>query len=186
MKLYRKKQQQNDTVEAAEKKDIMRYFSMTGLMVPVLLLSILFVRLVMNDIEQPKSVREAIAKDRVNLSRRLNLVFSLLATRDTRIETDELGQKTVINLKAVDGKFDLKGIHKVAVQLKQKYPEVFRAIINVTDKIAQKEIKKVLESIRKREKADPEIFLVDEVTGKKISLKVMFTDIVFSNDKTEG
>jgi hypothetical protein len=179
----RKQKDQNENADS--KKEILRYLSMTGLMVPILLLSIVFVKLVMGDL-QPRAVTQAIQKDKTNFARRLNLAFYLLANRDTRIVADETDKHTVYNLRSINGSFDLKGIHQVALTLKQKYPEVFRAIVSVTDKISQKEIKKVLERIRKRDKADPQIYLVDEKSGKKILLKVMFTDIEFVSAEAEG
>jgi hypothetical protein len=172
------------------KKEILRYLSMTGLMVPILLLSVLFVKLVMGDLTQPRAVTEAIAKDKENITRRLNLAFYLFENHDARIIAEEKAGQTVYNLKSVNGEFDLQGIHKIAFMLKQKYPEVFRAIVNVTDKISQKEIKKVLAKIRKKERSDGDLYLVDDATGKKTNLKIMFSDIVLTSkeqpDQAEG
>ncbi len=172
------------------KKEIIRYISMTALLVPTLLLSILFVRLIIGDVKQTRLVEEAVLKDQQNLKRRLNLVLYLLESRETKIVASEETGKTVYSLKPIRGEFDLQGIHKIAFGLKQKYPEVFRAIVNVTDKITEKEIKNVLKKLRKKEKQDSDLYLVDDSTGKKVKIKVMFSDVVLTHqeklDQVEG
>jgi len=148
--------------------------------IPMLLLSVVFVEITVIETPVPQAVERAMAaadenKNEVQISLGVskNEGFKLTVLEDGK------SNETTIGLQGTE--FDYKGLHKQLVDVKLKHPNIFRLELNPEEGVKLQVITKVMDSVRKKSKTDPQIFFTDKETGKQVETDLMFPDIVFGN-----
>lgn len=149
--------------------------------VPMLLLSTVFMRITVVDTTVPQVVAKAVEEDRKKTDRDVVLRLEITPSSEVKVSVKSPAQNNELKVQSNQGQMNLKELHKVMVKLKQQYPENFRLEFIPAPKMNTKDIIAVLDNVRNREKEDPQIFMKDDATGKMISLDLMFPDVVFSD-----
>ena len=145
-------------------------------LVPFLLLSIAFVRLVVVDAKIPQPVAKAIKEDRDKKKRTVNVSMEISGKNGVK------GKKTVkTHVPLLEGKFDVDTVHQKLIQVKQKHPKVFRLEIMPKENVVYKDIVSLMDTARTAKKNDPELFILDEEKNEKVPTKLMFPDVIFGN-----
>lgn len=151
-------------------------------LVPFLLLSIAFVRLVVVDAKIPQPVAKAIKEDRDKKKRTVNVSMEISGKNGVFIIVKEKGKKTVkTHVPLLEGKFDVDTVHQKLIQVKQKHPKVFRLEIMPKENVVYKDIVSLMDTARTAKKNDPELFILDEEKNEKVPTKLMFPDVIFGN-----
>ncbi len=150
-------------------------------LVPFLLLSIAFVRLVVVDTPIPQPVQSAIEKNKKDKNPKVVINMHIHHKKGVRIAIQDRGKRKNILIPLKDSAFDVENVHQNLVQLKQKYPQVFKMEVFPTELVAYKDIISLMDSARSSLKEDPELYIEDPATGKKIVTKLMFPNITFGN-----
>jgi biopolymer transport protein ExbD len=151
-------------------------------LIPILLLSVVFVNVSIIETPIPQVVEKAIAKDRKKKDRDVEISLSLAKEKGFKIKViDKRGKNHEISVAMNDGGFDYDKLHSEIVKVKIKYPDVFRLELMPADGVSYDEIVKTMDEVRKAKKDDPKVTLVDEETKKKVETDILFPDVVFAN-----
>jgi biopolymer transport protein ExbD len=148
--------------------------------VPMLLLSVAFVQVTMIETPIPQAVEKAIAaaneknKDAVQVQLSVSRKDGFHFTVKDKDQTKE----SVVALKG--DKFDLDGLHKETLALKQSYPDIFRLELNPEENVPLDEIVSVMDNVRVTATGEAKIIFKDEA-GKPLETNLLFPDIVFGN-----
>lgn len=151
--------------------------------VPMLLMSVVFLKVNMIEAQIPQIVAEAIQ----NNKNKPNPVTIALAIQGTAFkwEVTVNGKKNDIVVPAVDGKPNLDGLYKEAALLKRKYPDIFKVEIKPSKEVSLDRIVATLDKIRRLKTDEGKVSFKDEKTGNMVDTDLMFPEVVFA-DILEG
>lgn len=151
--------------------------------VPMLLMSVVFLKVNMIEAQIPQIVAEAIE----NSKNKPNPVTIALAIQDSnfKFEVTVNGKKNDIVVPSIDGKPNLDGLYKEAAVLKRKYPDIFKVEIKPTKNVSLDRIVVTLDKIRRIKSGEEGFPIKDEKTGTTVKTDLMFPEIVFA-DILEG
>ena len=148
-------------------------------LIPILLLSSVFVRVTMIETELPQVIQQAIKNNRKNKNALPQISLYIEGSKKVRVSVLHGRKKNEKTFEAVSEKIDEKKLYEHMVSLKRQFPEVFRIEINPSNKADYDSIVKVLDQTRRSRK---ELFPVkDKETGKMAETSLMFPDVVFAN-----
>ncbi|MFK8138060.1 MAG: biopolymer transporter ExbD [Bdellovibrionales bacterium] len=150
-------------------------------LVPFLLLSIAFVRLVVIETKVPQVVAEAVEQDKNNKDKKMRLI--------AHIDTDKLKLKYMKNGKTVKNfsfkkdntKNYLGKFRKELVGIKKINPMHFSLEIRPADAVAYNEIVEVIDEARYLKNEDPVIEILDKKTNTKVPTKLLLPNVFFAN-----
>lgn len=147
--------------------------------IPMLLLSVVFVEVMVIETPIPQAVERAVAaqeeKNEVQIS------LSVSKTYGFKILVTDKGQTKETSIALKGTAFDLDGLNKEALVLKRQYPNIFRVELNPDESVPLSEIVAVMDRIRAKQKSDPAITFTDVTTGKPMETDLIFPDVVFGN-----
>jgi biopolymer transport protein ExbD len=150
--------------------------------VPMLLMSVAFVHIMVIETPVPQAVEKAIAAANEKNKEQIQVTLSVSKKSGFRFTVIDKGQtkETVVALKG--DKFDLVGLHKETLSLKENYPDVFRLELNPEENVPLDEIVAVMDQVRSSvtSAGEPKIKFKDEA-GKALETNLLFPDIVFGN-----
>ncbi len=150
--------------------------------VPMLLLSVVFMRVTMVEAQVPQIVAEAIEN---NKNKPNPVTVALVIDHSAfKFEITDNGKKSSISVAAVNGIPDLDALGKEAATIKKKYPDVFRVEVKPAKTVSLEKIISTLDTIRTLKNGDT-VTIKDEKTGKTGETNLMFPEVVFS-DILEG
>jgi biopolymer transport protein ExbD len=156
--------------------------------IPMLLLSVVFVQITVIDTPIPQAVEQAVAaaneknKDLVQVRMSVANDRTVLITILDRGATKEFQVAGIGS--GVEAKADLDGLYKQVIAIKKQYPDVFRLELNPSDTVPLVDIVGVMDSVRttRVENGKPaKLSFNDVTTGKSIETNLLFPDIVFGN-----
>jgi biopolymer transport protein ExbD len=151
--------------------------------VPMLLMSVVFIRVNMIEAQIPQIVAEVIQnnKDKPN-----PVTVGLFIEGATyKFEVVVNGKKSDIVVAAVNGQPNLDGLYKEAAEIKRKYPDIFKVEIKPSKDVSLDRIVATLDKIRKLKTGEEGFSIKDEKTGNTVKTDLMFPEIVFA-DILEG
>lgn len=150
--------------------------------VPMLLLSVVFMRVTMVEAQVPQIVAEAIE----NNKNKPNPVTVALVIDDKgfKFEVTENGKKSTVNVASVNGLPDLDALNAQAAIIKKKHPDIFRVSVKPGKTVSLEKIISTLDNIRSFKNGET-VTIKDEKTGKSGVTNLMFPEVVFS-DILEG
>jgi biopolymer transport protein ExbD len=147
--------------------------------VPMLLLSVVFVRIAVVETPVPQAVQKAMVEAENKNDAQIQL--SVGDGYGFKIQVMHKGKTQDINIAKLNGEFDLDGLHKQIVTLKQTYPDVFKMELHPSEEVPLDKIIAVMDKVRTRTKDDPILYFTDTETGKKVETELIFPDVVFGN-----
>jgi biopolymer transport protein ExbD len=149
-------------------------------LIPMLLLSIAFARMVIIESNVPQPVEQAIENDKKDKTVLLKL--HLFNNKTARIDVvDPKGAKSSISIATAAGLYDLKQIHTKLVDLKRAHSQVFSVEIFPEEGVPYKEIVLVMDEARAAKAEEGEFEFTDKATNQPVKTRVMFPNITFGN-----
>lgn len=152
--------------------------------VPMLLLSVVFLELSIVDTQIPQVVAQAIERDKKN-ERDLSISMHVASDRSIKIVVKDQGKESSFQVPKAEAGINGKALHEEIVRVKSKYPDVFRMEIHPDEAVEYNDLIAIMDKVRSRETGDPKIFFKDVETGKDVETDLIFPDVVFGN-VTEG
>tara|TARA_B100001248_G_C27399566_1_gene468971 strand:+ start:9783 stop:10331 length:549 start_codon:yes stop_codon:yes gene_type:complete len=150
-------------------------------LVPFLLLSFVFIKLVVIESPIPQPVAEAIEKDRKERDKSVQLKVYVDNQRNVRIDEYINGKKKSYQVSSKNNKISLEEAHKNFVQLKLKHQKLFGFQIYPSDEVSYEEIIKLMDEARVAKQDGPNFEVVNKETKEKVTTKFMFPNITFGN-----
>ena len=148
-------------------------------LIPILLLSSVFVKVNMIETELPQVVQEAIKNNRKNKKSLPRISLYIDGSKTVRVSVVQGRKKDEKSFQAIGENIDETGLYEHMQGLKRQFPDIFRIELNPGNKVDYNSIVKVLDQTRRSRK---ELFPVkDKKTGEMKQTSLMFPDVVFSN-----
>jgi biopolymer transport protein ExbD len=156
--------------------------------IPMLLLSVVFVDITVIDTPIPQAVEKAVAAANDKNKDLVQVRMGVATDRSIAITIMDRGtpKEYSVGAKMLDGKSkaDLDGLHDKIMAIKKEYPDVFRMELNPSDTVPLEEIVGVMDAVRTTRSVNGKqlkVSFTDATTGKAIETNLLFPDIVFGN-----
>ncbi|MBN8539367.1 MAG: biopolymer transporter ExbD [Deltaproteobacteria bacterium] len=156
--------------------------------IPMLLLSVVFVQITVIDTPIPQAVEQAVAAANEKNKDLVQVRMSVANDRTVMITILDRGATKEFQVAGIgsgtEAKADLDGLYKQVIAIKKQYPDVFRLELNPSDTVPLVDIVGVMDSVRttRVENGKPvKLSFTDVTTGKPIETNLLFPDIVFGN-----
>lgn len=156
--------------------------------IPMLLLSVVFVQITVIDTPIPQAVEKAVAAANEKNKDLVQVRMSVAADRSVLITILDRGATKEFQVAGIgagaEAKADLDGLYQQVMAIKKQYPDVFRLELNPSETVPLIDIVGVMDSVRttRVENGKPvKLSFTDATTGKPIETNLLFPDIVFGN-----
>lgn len=157
--------------------------------IPMLLLSVVFVEITVVETPIPQAVEKAVAAANEKNKDLVQVRMSVAADKTVNITILDRGatkEYAVPASKSADGKpiADTDGLYERVMAIKKDYPDVFRMELNPSDAIPLNEIIGVMDAVRTTRAKNGQtvkVSFMDSTTGKPIETNLLFPDVVFGN-----
>lgn len=168
-------------VDSSFELDLAPMLALMVTLIPIMLLSTVFVRVTVIDTPLPQVVQKALEEDRNKKTREITVALNM-EEKGFLLQLRSDG-KTIqkVSLPKRGLTWDLNGLHSAVVKIKSKHPTVFRMDLNPDKSVPYADIVKVMDEVRHARKEDPKIYLLDKETNTHVETNLMFPDVVFSN-----
>ena len=150
-------------------------------LIPIMLLSTVFVRIALLETPLPQVVEKAIEEDRKKKEREVNVVLDMSESGFRLMVTVDGRPQETFRLPKVKNEWDLNGFYRSAHKIKMGHPNVFRIDLKPQETVKYKDIVKVMDELRTIKKDDTKATIIDSDTKQKAFTDVMFPDVNFSN-----
>lgn len=147
--------------------------------IPMLLLSVVFIRITVLETPVPQAVQKAIVQ--AENKNEVQIQLSVSDSYGFKIQVMHKGRTQDINVAKKGNELDLDGLHKEMITLKQQHPDVFKMELHPSEEVPLEKIVAVMDKVRNRTKEDPILYFTDTETGKKVETDLIFPDVVFGN-----
>lgn len=148
--------------------------------VPMLLMSIAFVHITVVDTPVPQAVEKAMAAAD-NKKDQVQILLAVSKETGFRFTINEKGETHDVNVPLKGTDLDLVALHKETIELKKKYPDVFRVELNPEEKVPLEQIVLTMDQLRTIAKDESKVTFTDVDSGKSIETNLVFPDVVFGN-----
>ena len=156
--------------------------------IPMLLLSVVFVDITVIDTPIPQAVEKAVAAANEKNKDLVQVRMGVAKDRSIAITIVDHGTSKEYSVGATNlngaVKADLNGLHDKIMAIKKEYPDVFRMELNPSDTVPLDEIVGVMDAVRTTKTVNGKqikVSFTDATTGKAIETNLLFPDIVFGN-----
>jgi biopolymer transport protein ExbD len=156
--------------------------------IPMLLLSVVFVQITVIETPIPQAVEQAVAAANEKNKDLVQVRMSVANDRTVMITILDRGATKEFQVAGIgsgaEAKADLDGLYKQVMAIKKQYPDVFRLELNPSDTVPLVDIVGVMDSVRttRVENGKPvKLSFTDVTTGKPVETNLLFPDIVFGN-----
>jgi biopolymer transport protein ExbD len=145
--------------------------------IPMLLLSVVFVQINIIESPLPQVVQNAINNEK----EKDTSVSLLLSKTKPKFIVERGGQQREFPVPATPGVLNLGALHQQAVQIKTQHPEIFSLSLLPEPNLSLEEIVQVMDILRNKKHSDPVFTFTDKESGKPVQTDLIFPNIVFSN-----
>lgn len=171
----------NDNEESLD-VDLAPMLALMVCLIPIMLLSTVFVRVTIIETPLPQVVKQALEEDRQKKERDILVAVEMSQRSGFTLQVSENGKVVATTKLAKKGKdWDLAGLHKELVKVKQGYPKLFRLNLYPSEDVAYEDMVRVMDEARNTKEGDPKLFVIDSENDKKVETDVMFPDVMFGN-----
>ena len=150
-------------------------------LIPILLLTVVFVKVGIIETQLPQVVSEAVELERNNPNPEVSIMASVLVDKGIEIEITQNGQSEKITVPKINNEFDYEGFHKEMVKAKEQFPQIFRLELRPDSATPYANIIRIMDAARKTKSGESKVFVIDKGTNQKVETDIMFVDIFFGN-----
>ena len=168
--------------ETSFELDLSPMLALMVTLIPIMLLSTVFVRIALIETPLPQVVEKAIKEDRSKKDRQVNLVLDMNPKYGFKFLIQVNGQtKKNISIPMQGNAWNLEKLYKEALLVKAQHPKIFRLDLNPNSKVSYEEIVKVMDTLRLIKNGDKKVKIIDKETSQAAKTDIMFPDINFGN-----
>lgn len=179
---YKKKRVSQDS-EGNIELDLAPMLSLMVCLIPIMLLSSVFLRVTVIESSLPQVVQEALERDRNNKDREVNVSVYMDAENGLRLEvkssTGSLVSRQSFSQK--EGEWDLDGLYGELTKIKRAHPEVFRLNLYPGENVSYDHIVKLMDEVRTLRHGEDKISIRDRLTQEVVETNLMYPDVFFAN-----
>lgn len=146
--------------------------------VPLLLMSVVFVQIKMIETPVPQVVADAM--NRADDKSQTIATLKISKAKGFSFEVTKDGQTKTYAVPTKSGAFDFEALQSKSFEVKQAFPQVFRLDLAPDEDVALNDLVKVMDSVRK-DPAARKLAFVDPANGQTVETDVMFPNVMFSN-----
>ncbi|MCB0369437.1 MAG: biopolymer transporter ExbD [Bdellovibrionales bacterium] len=180
-KTYHKMKRSED-VDANFELDLSPMLALMVCLIPIMLLSTVFVKVTVIETPLPQAVQKAIEEDRnkkdrqidVSLEMKNNKTLALTVKQDGKIEVQK-------SLASVGDTWNFGELNSLLVEVKKVHPKVFRLSLFPSENIAYEEIVKLMDEVRTVKDDKIKLYITDDETKEQVETNIMFPDVIFGN-----
>lgn len=149
--------------------------------VPLLLLSVVFVEIKMIETPVPQVVQQMMEREQKDPDPEVTLNLRVAKSNGFIFEITQKGNTTSQNVPLKEGKLDFDGLRNRAVEIKARFPEIFRLGLAPQGDVAFNDLVQAMDMVRKQATPDRKLAFTDKVTGQKVETDLLFPNVTFSN-----
>jgi len=149
--------------------------------VPLLLLSVVFVEIKMIETPVPQVVQNAIDQENKDTNPEVTLNLRVGKKTGFSIEVTEKGATNTVSIPLKGGDLDYEGLQAKASEIKSRFPQVFKMGLAPQSDVEFKELVRAMDVVRKLPQPDRKVAFVDKATGQRVETDLMFPNVTFSN-----
>jgi len=180
-KTYHKMKKSED-IEANFELDLSPMLALMVCLIPIMLLSTVFVKVTVIETPLPQAVQKAIEEDRnkkdrqidVSLEMKNNKTLALIVKQDGKVEVQK-------SLTSVGDQWNFGELNSLLVEVKKAHPKVFRLSLFPSESIAYEEIVKLMDEVRTVKDDKVKLYITDDETKEQVETNIMFPDVIFGN-----
>jgi biopolymer transport protein ExbD len=173
MKHFKQKQESHFEINLAPMLDVIVSI------IPMLLMSVVFLKVNMIEAQIPQIVSQIMEQNKKGPPK---TTISLMVTaKDFKFVVNNNGKKQEIAVNGTNGTYDYDHLYREALELKRKYPNIFKVEIKPQSSVPLDNIVQALDHIRKAKKEDPQFVVQDPKTGQSAQTDLMFPEVTFSD-----
>ena len=148
--------------------------------IPMLLLSVVFVQIKMIETNIPQVVAKNIEQNKKKKNPPVSVELRVSQKAGYKLYINERGKKRRVNVARKDGKLDLEGIQRSLASVKRKYTNVFSLDLAPDKNVPYDDIVLTMDAVRKLPNKEKVAFK-DKESGEQVETDLMFPDVTFSN-----
>ncbi len=180
-KTYHKIKRTED-FEANFELDLSPMLALMVCLIPIMLLSTVFVKVTVIDTPLPQVVQKAIENDRKKKQRSVEITVAMHKNKELQLLVTVDGKTSVKkSIKATANAWNYSDLNAELVKVKQQYPKVFQLNLNPTKEVSYDEIVKIMDEVRTVKDENIKLYVTDEDTKEKVETNIMFPDVIFAN-----
>lgn len=149
--------------------------------IPMLLLSAVFIEIKTIETPIPTLVAEAVQNADKKTEKEIVITLKVSTQKGFEFLIDEKGKQNTTKIALKNHAFDYAELLRTTRQLKDRYPEVFKLQLAPEKDVSFNEVVKTMDSVRKQAQGERKIAFVDPKTGQRIETDLMFPNVTFSN-----
>ncbi|MGE0764407.1 MAG: biopolymer transporter ExbD [Bdellovibrionales bacterium] len=149
--------------------------------VPLLLLSVVFVEIKMIETPVPQVVEQVMEREKQDPDPEVTLNLKVAAKTGFTLEINQKGSTNTVSVPLKDGKLDFEGLHAKASEVKSRFPQVFRLGLAPQGDVPFNDLVRSMDAVRRQTQPDRKVAFVDKTTGQKVETDLMFPNVTFSN-----
>ncbi len=149
--------------------------------IPMLLLSVVFMQIKMIETSVPQIVAKKIQEQREEKKPDLSLALIVSGETGFNVILNNNGTTKEFKVALKNNKFDYDNLTKTASDLKKQYSDLFSVDLLPEGTVPYDEIVQTMDSIRRLPTSENKLTVTDKKTGEKVETDLMFPDVVFAN-----
>ncbi len=161
--------------------DLAPMLAMMVALIPILLLSTVFVRVKIIESPLPQVIQQAIKEDAKNGERSVEVSLNANLKSGFTIVVDVNGKKSSNRVSLKSGELDLDGLKKGLVRVKKKYPRSFKLMLKPSKELSYKQIVQIMDSVRDTGDSGEKFTIKNSKTQESATTNLLFPNVVFGN-----
>ena len=169
------------TGEASFDLNLAPFLDIIVSIIPMLLLSAVFIEIRMIETPIPQVVANAVENADQRAEKEVVITLHVSAKGGYNFEVNDKGKVKNLKIPLISGAFDYKELSKITQQLKDSYPQVFKLQLAPDKDVTFDHIVRTMDKVRQQEDTSRKIAFVDPKSGQKVETNLMFPNVTFSN-----
>lgn len=149
--------------------------------IPMLLLSVVFVQIRMIETSVPQVVAKKIQEQKEDKKPDVTIALKVNKASGFNFVLNEKGRKQEFKVGLKDGKFDYESLSKAAINLKRQYSDIFAIDLLPDGAVAYDDLVQTMDSVRRLPSSEAKLKVTDKKTGESAETDLMFPDVTFAN-----
>ena len=182
--MSRRKYDIRNLVESSEgsfELDLAPMLALMVTLIPIMLLSTVFVKVMVVETALPQVVQQAIQKDDKDKNRKVSLSLKMSPQWGFRLLVKRGSQTQTIRVPQKQGQWDLEGLQAKLVKIKLSHPTVYKLDLEPDGKVPYEDIVKVMDEARTIKDQAVKVTVENKETKEKVQTDAMFPNVVFAN-----
>jgi biopolymer transport protein ExbD len=152
--------------------------------VPLLLLSVVFVEIKMIETPVPQVVQQAIEKEQKDPNPEVTLNLRVAKNKGFIFEVTQKGATNSMTVPLLkEGGYDWDGLRNKTIEIKGRFPQVFKLGLAPQGDVQFSDLVKAMDTVRRlpQQQMDRKVAFTDTGTGQKVETDLLFPNVMFSN-----